>query len=111
MHDNRGGLGTRPNQGLTHLVAVQQAKTPTQLLTVGITQQHGLVRIKLALYCRHTHEQQGRTSIHKGLTGALIQAKFSLWHQHVGQPAASVAKGFGMRMKNSAATFSLEQSG
>jgi hypothetical protein len=111
MHDDRRSIGSRSNQGLTNLVAVQQAKAPTQLLTIRITQQHGLVRIKLALYRRHTYKQQGRTSMQKGLTGSLIQAKFSLRHQHMSQPAASVAKGFGMGMKNSAATASLEQSG
>ena len=47
----------------------------------------------------------------KSLTSALVQAKFPLWNQDKGQPAATVAKGFGMRMKEGAAAVSLEQSG
>jgi hypothetical protein len=111
VHDNRGGLGIRDRQGLTHLAAVEAAKAPTQLLSIGITQQHGPVGLELTLHGRHTHQQQGGTSMQEGLTGTLVEAQFPLWNQNVGQPAATVTEGFGVGMKDSAAPVSLEQSG
>jgi hypothetical protein len=111
VHDNRGGLAIRDGQGLTHLAAVEGAKAPTQLLSIGITQQHGPIGLKLTLYGRHTHQQQGGAAMQDGLTSALVQAQFPLWNQDMGQPAATVAEGFGVGMKDSAAAVSLEQSG
>jgi hypothetical protein len=112
VHDNRGGLGIRyDGQGLTHLAAVEGAKTPTQLLSIGITQQHRPVCLELTLHRRHTHQQQGGTAMQEGLTSALVEAQFPLWNQDMGQPAATVAEGFGVGMKDSAAAVSLEQSG
>jgi hypothetical protein len=110
VHDNRGGLGIRDGQGLTYLAAVEGAKSPTQLLSIGITQQHGPVCLELTLHGRHTHQQQGGTSMQEGPTGALVEAQFPLWNQDMGQPAATVTEGFGVGMKDSAAAVSLQQS-
>ena len=111
MHHHRGRL---PRRWVIHrgpqLVAVHRTKATAQVFSIGVQQLNGLIGGEVTPHRGHTHQQQGRTTVLQRSTGTCIQLQFTLRTEHMGQPTASIAQGFGVGMEDRPPPFALQQS-